>query len=68
MKINKQLLLKALFYRVFAFIAIFIISLIIIGKYEISLVIAILEFISKIILYYMYEILWNKAKRYIVDL
>lgn len=63
--INKQLLLKAIIYRIFAFIAIFLISLIIIGKYEISLIIAILEFISKIILYYLYEIMWNKAKKYI---
>ena len=68
MKINKQLLLKALFYRVFAFIAIFIISFIVIGKYEISFIIAILEFISKIIIYYIYELIWNKAKKYIVGL
>lgn len=63
--INKSLIVKSMIYRISAFIFIVIVSFILTGKYEISLLIGIIEFAGKLILYYLYEIIWIKIKKMI---
>ena len=62
MKINfdRKLLIKAIIYRIFASVFIFSISFLLTRKMSISFFIAIVEFISKIMLYYVFELIWKK--------
>ena len=61
MKINSDILLliKSIGYRLFGTIATIIISFIFTHNVQVSLEIGIVEVISKIILYYVYDKLWN---------
>jgi uncharacterized membrane protein len=58
---NKRIILKAIIYRVVAFFVVFSISMIITGKYEVAFFIGLLEFVAKIIVYYIYELVWKKS-------
>lgn len=53
------ILIKAILYRLFGTITTSVISYIISGSFYIGLSIGILDFISKIVLYYLYEKIWN---------
>jgi uncharacterized membrane protein len=63
MKLNKELILKSVIYRILAFIAMYFISLIFTKKMSISLMITIAELIIKAIAYYSYEHLWKWIKK-----
>ncbi len=58
--LNKKLLLKSILYRTSATFVIFMISFIITKEITISIAIGISEFIAKILLYYLYELVWKK--------
>ncbi len=57
--LNKKLFIKAVIYRVLAFIFIFLLCLILTKKIHISIIAGVVEFIFKILLYYVYEIFWK---------
>lgn len=57
--LNKKLFIKAIVYRVLAFIFIFLLCLILTKKIHISIIAGVVEFIFKILLYYVYEIFWK---------
>ena len=57
--INKELFIKAVIYRVLAFIFIFLMCLILTKKIHISIIAGVVEFVFKILLYYVYEIFWK---------
>lgn len=61
--INKKYLLKAIVFRIFASLLLFLICIIITREIKISIVILITEFILKIVLYYFYEIGWEKITK-----
>ena len=58
--LDKKLFLKAVIYRICAFCVIFLLSLFITGNGIIAGAISILELISKLVLYYLYELAWKK--------
>lgn len=60
MKLNKEFLMKSIIYRIIAFILMYIAGYIFTQKVSTSFLIAISEFIIKIICYYFYEVLWKK--------
>lgn len=60
---NLMLLIKAIGYRLWGTLATIIISFIFTGNVKISVSIGICEVISKIILYYIYEKMWEKIFR-----
>lgn len=68
MIIKRNKLWKAIGYRVSAFCLITLVSYIFTWKIEISLFIAISEFIIKLIMYYAYDILWDKIEPKLVEL
>jgi len=68
MIINRNKLWKAIGYRVSAFCLITLVSYIFTGKIEISLFIAISEFIIKLVMYYAYDVLWDKIEPMIVKM
>jgi len=57
--LNKKLFIKAVIYRVLAFVFIFLLCLILTKKIHISIIAGVVEFIFKILLYYVYEIFWK---------
>ena len=56
---NILLLIKSIGYRIFATLATIIISFIFTKSIKISISIGLLEVISKIVLYFMYEKIWE---------
>lgn len=60
--LNKQLFLKAVGYRICAFFVVFVLSLFITGSGWVAGAISVLELLSKLLLYYLYEIAWKKLK------
>lgn len=52
------ILIKAILYRLFGTITTSVISYIISGSFYVGISIGILDFISKIVLYYLYEKIW----------
>ena len=57
------LLVKSIGYRVFATLVTIIISFILTKSVKISISIGLLEVISKIVLYYLYEKIWENFKK-----
>lgn len=60
MNTNLLLIIKSIGYRIFGTLATIIISFIFTGSIKISLGIGFFEVISKIILYFVYDKLWEK--------
>ena len=60
MIIDKNLIIKAIIYRVLAFGGMMIIGYVFTGRIEISLAIAISELVLKSVAYYFYDIFWKK--------
>jgi uncharacterized membrane protein len=60
---NPEIFLKSLCYRIFAAFVVFTISFFVTGKLNISIVIAVIEFVGKIILYYLYELAWRIIRK-----
>jgi uncharacterized membrane protein len=54
-------LIKSIVYRLFGTIATFLIALFFTGEFFISSGIAVVELITKTVLYYLYERFWNKV-------
>lgn len=63
--INKKLIIKAVIYRILAFVFMFFLCLILTKKIYISVIAAVIEFIAKTVMYYLYEIGWKKLNRMI---
>ena len=59
MKKDILLIIKSIGYRIFGTLATIIISFIFTGSVKISISIGIFEVLSKIILYYVYEKIWQ---------
>jgi uncharacterized membrane protein len=59
---NKRSLLKALSWRVTGTIDTFLLSFIITGELKYASAISATELITKIMLYYLHERIWNKIK------
>ena len=53
------LIIKSVFYRIWGTLTTIIISFLFTDNFKLSLGIGLVEIISKIILYYVYEKLWN---------
>lgn len=58
-----MLLVKAFLYQVFSFIATFIITFAVTGSLHISFNVSILDFLGKIMLYYIFDVSWNNFIR-----
>lgn len=60
---NKTLLVKAILYQLFSFVATFIIAFAVTGNFHISFNVSILDFIGKTLLYYIFDVSWNNFIR-----
>jgi uncharacterized membrane protein len=60
---NKTLLVKAILYQLFSFVATFIIAFAVTGNFHISFNVSILDFIGKTMLYYIFDVSWNNLIR-----
>lgn len=58
----KRSIAKTMSWRILATLVTFIISWIITGTLELALSIGVFEFVSKLMLYFFHERLWNKIK------
>jgi len=61
--IDKKNMLKSVIYRLYAFIITFIVSFLVTGNVELSLTIGVIENVFKILTYYWFDILWDKATK-----
>lgn len=62
---DKKILVKSILYRTLASIFIAGASFVITEKIEISILMGICDFIGKLIIYYIYEIVYLKLKKHI---
>lgn len=60
---NKTLFFKAIGYRVCAFFVVFMLSFFVTGNGIIAGTISVLELVSKLLIYYLYEIAWKKISK-----
>ena len=68
MIIDKKLIVKAVIYRLMAFVAIAVVGYIFTGRYEISLLIALVDLLIKTGCYYFYDVLWRKIEPKLLEL
>ena len=59
---QKRSIIKSICYRLFGTLTTIIIALLFTGSFPASLGIGLLELVSKIILYYIYERIWQNIK------
>lgn len=59
--LNTRLIIKSILYRLLALFIIFTISFLFTKNALIASVISIIELVTKLILYYLYEILWKNT-------
>jgi len=61
--INSRFLIKSLSYRIFGSIATSVIAFLITGSITVGAVVGVIDTFSKIWLYYVHELLWQKLEK-----